>query len=528
MASPETSKHPDPVIAQLKQVLALMGKRDLKTAEAAARHVQRHYPQHGDANNILGAVLISRGKPGEAIKYLQVAARRDPQNAMYLNNLGCAYLDVGLIEEAQAPLTRALEINPKLTKSLWLLGEFYRVAGKPELALPYHEKACRDEPQNADFKWALGKTLDMLGRKDEAGAIFESLRNHPKIGSFALYRLAVNDKHDVSSALLSEIQARIAASPPAGRATNALHNGAAKIYEQNGYYPKAFLHFKAANDADKVPFDLGRYRSWVDDVIATFTPGVFALRKAMGTPSDAPVFVIGMPRSGTTLVEQIIARHPQAAGAGELDRIWKIGKALHYHDAASRFLPAIDAKHEIEVTTLGQKYVELLKFLGPDARRVVDKMPHNFELLGLIALLLPEARIVHLRRNPIDTCLSCYQTRLNEVHGYSRDLETLGLYYREYSRLMAHWRRVLPLKFLDLDYETLTQDFEGEARRLIDFLGLPWDPACLSFHEATAAVRTFSRNQVRNPIYRTSVGRWRRYERELQPLINALGDLARV
>jgi Sulfotransferase family/Tetratricopeptide repeat len=528
MASPETSKHPDPVIAQLKQVLALMGKRDLVAAEAGARHVQRNHPQHADANNILGAVLISRGKPGDAVKFLQVAVRRDPLNAMYLNNLGCAYLDVGLIELAQAPLTRALEINPKLTKSLWLLGEFYRVAGKPELALPYHEKACGNEPQNADFQWALGKTFDMLGRKEEARAIFESLRQHPKIGSFAVHRLAVNDKHDVSSPLLTEIQERIGRSPSAGRALNALHNSAAKIYEQNGYYPKAFLHFKAANEADKVPFDLERYRRWVDDITETFTPETFARREAMGTASDAPVFVIGMPRSGTTLVEQIIARHPQAAGAGELDRIWKIGKGLRYYDAASKFLSAIDARHEIEVTTLGQKYIELLKFLAPDASRIADKMPHNFELLGLIALLLRGARVVHLRRDPIDTCLSCYQTRLNEVHGYSRDLRTLGLYYREYSRLMAHWREVLPLKFLDLDYESLTQDFESEARRLIDFLGLPWDPACLSFHEATAAVRTFSRNQVRKPIYRTSVGRWRRYETELQPLIAALGDLARV
>jgi hypothetical protein len=233
-----------------------------------------------------------------------------------------------------------------------------------------------------------------------------------------------------------------------------------------------------------------------------------------------------MPRSGTTLVEQIVARHGEAAGAGELDRIWKIGQGLKYFESAATFLSTIDAKHQIEMTTLGEKYVELLQFFAAKARRVVDKMPHNFEALGFIGLILPEARVVHLRRNPIDTCLSCYQTRLNELHGYSRNLETLGLYYRQYARLMAHWRKVLPNKFLDLDYETLTQDFENETRRLIDFLDLPWDPACLTFHESTAAVRTFSRNQVRNPIYKTSVGRWRRYEKELHPLIEALGDLA--
>lgn len=526
MASVEPSKQPDPVTVQLRQVLTLLKGRELAQAEALARQVQLVNPQHADANNILGVVLINRKKPAQAVKFLQFAARKDPQNAMFLNNLGCAYLDVGLIEMAQAPLTRALEINPKLSKSLWLLGEFYRIAGKPEVALPYHEKACENEPQNADFQWALGKTLDMLGNKEEARAVFEKLREHPRIGNFALYRLAVNDKHDVASPLLTEIQAKIAKGVPNGQALNALNNGVGKIYEQNGYYPKAFLHFKAANDADKVPFDLARYEAWVDQVIESFTPETFSERQAMATKSDLPVFVVGMPRSGTTLVEQIVARHGEAAGAGELDRIWKIGQGLKYFESPGTFFSAIDAKHQIEMTTLGEKYVELLQFFAPKARRVVDKMPHNFEALGFIGLILPEARVVHLRRNPIDTCLSCYQTRLNELHGYSRNLETLGLYYRQYARLMAHWRKVLPNKFLDLDYEKLTEDFENETRRLIDFLDLPWDPACLTFHESTAAVRTFSRNQVRNPIYKTSVGRWRRYERELHPLIEALGDLA--
>jgi tetratricopeptide (TPR) repeat protein len=526
MAPPQASKGPDPIIAQLKQALALLGKRDFVAAEAAARHVQRNHPDHGDANNILGAVLLNRKNPAAAVKYLELAARKDPRNAIYLNNLGCAYLDLGLIELAQAPLTRALAINPSLTKTSWLLGEFYRMAGKPELALSYHEKACKAEPQNADYKWALGKTLEMLGQNAGARAIFEALRNHARIGNQALYRLAVNDEHDLASPLLAEIEAKIASGTARGRDLNALHNGAARIYEQNGDYPKAFTHFTAANEADKIPFDLERYRAWVDATIAQFSPETLARRRAGATRSDAPVFVIGMPRSGTTLVEQIIARHPEAGGAGELDRLWKIGQRLHYYDTSGTFVATIDAKPAAETAMLGERYVSLLKFFAPKARRIVDKLPHNFELLGLIALLLPDARVVHLRRNAVDTCLSCYQTRLNDVHGYSRDLATLGLYYREYARLMAHWRKVLPLKFLDLDYEKLTQDFEAETRRLIAFLDLPWDPACLSFHEATAAVRTFSRNQVRNPIYQTSVGRWRCYEKELQPLIAALGDLA--
>jgi len=526
MASPPMSKHPDPTIVKLKEILALLGRGDLVTAEAAARKIQASQPERADVNNVLGIVLISQKHSGAATRYLEFAVGKEPQNAIYLNNLGCAYLDLGLIELAQAPLSKALSINPKLTKTLWLLGEFYRFAGKPELALPYHEKACRNEPQSADYKWALGKTLEMMGRSDEARAMFLALSRHPEIGNQALYRLAVNDKHELSSPLLAEIEGKLTSGTLPRSALNALHNGAGKIREQNGDYSGAFAHFEKANAADAVAFDIQRYRAWVDAVIAAFTPEFFARRQGSGSKSDIPVFIVGMPRSGTTLAEQIIARHPEAAGAGELDRIWKIGRSAHYLDDVGKFIANLDTRPTAELAMMGDKYVNLLKFLGAEARRVVDKLPHNFEMLGLIALLLPNARIVHMRRNAADTCLSCYQNRLNELHGYSRNLETLGLYYREYSRLMDHWRRVLPIKFIDVDYEKLTADFETEARRLIAFLDLPWDPACLTFHETTSAVRTFSRNQIRNPIYQSSVGRWKRYEKQLQPLITALGDLA--
>jgi tetratricopeptide (TPR) repeat protein len=525
MAAPPVSKRPDPTIVKLREILALLGRGDLVTAEAQARRILESQPERADVNNILGIVLISAKNPGTATKYLEFAVKKEPQNAIYLNNLGCAYLDLGLIEFAHAPLSKALSINPKLTKTLWLLGEFYRFAGKPELALPYHEKACRNEPQSADYKWALGKTLEMMGRSDEARAIFLALSRHPEIGNHALYRLAVNDKHELSSPLLAEIESRLKGTLPRS-ALNALHNGAGKIRGQNGDYSGAFAHFEKANAATATSFDIARYRAWVDAVIATFTPDFFAARSGLGSKSDIPVFVVGMPRSGTTLAEQIIARHPEAAGAGELDRIWKIGRGMHYNDDVGKFVAALDAKPAAELVSLGGKYVNLLRFFAPEARRVVDKLPHNFEMLGLVALLFPQARIVHMRRNAADTCLSCYQNRLNELHGYSRDLETLGLYYREYSRLMDHWRRVLPVNFIDVDYEKLTADFESEARRLIAFLDLPWDPACLSFHESTSAVRTFSRNQIRNPIYQSSVGRWKHYEKQLQPLIRALGDLA--
>jgi hypothetical protein len=175
---------------------------------------------------------------------------------------------------------------------------------------------------------------------------------------------------------------------------------------------------------------------------------------------------------------------------------------------------------------LGSNYVDLLKFHAPRAKRVVDKMPHNFQYLGLAALMCPNARIIHCSRNPVDTCLSCFQNPLNDRHAYTQNLTGLGLYYREYKKLMDHWKSVLPVPVLELSYEKLTTEFESEARKVIEFIGLPWDDACLKFHEAGRTVRTFSKQQVRNPVYTSSVERWRHYEKELQPLLSALGDLA--
>jgi tetratricopeptide (TPR) repeat protein len=520
-----TIERPDPTTDRLKEVQALLGRRDIVAAEALARALHKSEPHRADVNNALGIVLLSAKALGSALKCLEFAVNKEPQNALYLHNLGTACLDLGLIEFASGPLSKALALNPGLTKTLWQLGEYYRKSGKPDLALPYLEKACQIEPQNASYRLALGDVFEMLGRSADARACFLVLRDHPKLANSALYRLATNGEHALSSPLLAEMETKLNAGGLDPRTTNALHLGAAHIREQNGDYAAAFAHFRKANEADAVPFDLARFKAWIDQVIAVFTPDAFARRRMKGSSSGLPVFVIGMPRSGTTLTERIIARHPQAAGAGELDRMRKIGVTTGYHDDIGKFLSVLDAMPAQGVKALGDKYINLLRFFAPTANRIVDKMPHNFEMLGLIGLLLPEARIVHLRRNPVDTCLSCYQNKLSQWHGYKRDLTTLGLYYREYARLMDHWRRVLPLKFLDVEYEKLTGDFENEAKKLIAFLDLPWDEACLSFHESTEAVRTLSRHQVRNPIYRSSVGRWRHYENELQPLLSALGDL---
>ncbi len=239
------------------------------------------------------------------------------------------------------------------------------------------------------------------------------------------------------------------------------------------------------------------------------------------------LFIVGMPRSGTTLTEQIVSSHPEVTGAGELPLIGQVARKIGFD--RSDLTPY---RHQVISMTRGQSHELAQEYLAsvrkkfPNSRHVADKLPLNFEHLGLIAILFPSARIIHCRREPIDTCVSCFMQALNRSHAYSTDLTTLGLYYREYHGLMEHWRQSLPLPIHEVRYEKLVANQESETRALISFLGLPWDDACLKYFETSRAVRTLSRWQVRQPIYSSSVERWRHYAGHLQPLIAALGDLA--
>lgn len=260
-------------------------------------------------------------------------------------------------------------------------------------------------------------------------------------------------------------------------------------------------------------------------VLGAFDKVTLATRAAEGNESALPVFVVGMPRSGTTLVEQILASHSLVHGAGELHDVQDIARTLPRHTPAGTPYPA--CVHELDGTIMrgfGDAYVRSVRTLSQDSLRIVDKMPLNYLFLGLLALLLPNAHIVHCRRNPLDTCLSCYFQRFRGSQEYSYDLGHLGRYYILYRQLMDFWVDTLPLPILHVDYEELVADPETIARELVAFCGLKWQERCLDFHCADRAVTTSSNWQVRRPVYRTAVERWRNYAPHLGPLRAALGD----
>ncbi len=237
-----------------------------------------------------------------------------------------------------------------------------------------------------------------------------------------------------------------------------------------------------------------------------------------------PVFIVGMPRSGTTLVEQIISAHPAAYGAGELPDIIGLVRALpgFLRNNREPYPECVGELNENAEFALSERYLEKIRLSPGDPERVTDKMPHNFLHVGLIALLFPNARIIHCTRNPVDTCLSCYFQDFMGRHTYAYNLEDLGYYYGEYRRLMAHWREVLPMQFMDVNYEELTANAEANSRRIIEHVGLPWDERCLEFYKTGRNVATASYDQVRQPIYRKSVERWRNYEQHISPLLSSL------
>jgi hypothetical protein len=269
-------------------------------------------------------------------------------------------------------------------------------------------------------------------------------------------------------------------------------------------------------------FDPCAHQAGVDQLIRTFDAVYFRRVRGFGISSELPLFIVGMPRSGTTLVEQIVASHPQVFGAGELRDVERIALSLAAHLGNDVGYPSCLAKAPAEaVRAMAERHLHRLTALAGGSVRIVDKMPTNYLHLGLIATLFPQARIIHCRRGPLDTCVSCYFSYFRGLP-FAWDLEELGRYHRSYDSLMAHWKAVLPLPVLDVSYEELVDNQEAISRRLMEFCGLDWDERCLAFHETPRPVHTASTMQVRQPIYKSSVGRWRRYEAHLQPLVRAL------
>jgi hypothetical protein len=310
-----------------------------------------------------------------------------------------------------------------------------------------------------------------------------------------------------------------------------LHFALGKCYDDINEHSTAFKHYQQGCQLKRgrINYNADDQTRFFDNLINIFDKSMFKSLRQFANTSDFPIFVLGMPRSGTTLTEQIIASHPNVFGAGELHHFIEYSNISVNTPSGSVFYPDnLKLLSDEQLSKIGTQYVERLRKYSADAEHVTDKMPGNFANLGLIHALLPNAKIIHIERNAFDNCLSCYTRLFQHGQNFTYDLTELGRYYADYRRLMQHWRKVLPKDaFLDVSYEELVADTETQARRIIDYCGLEWDANCLEFHKMERQVRTASVTQVRQPIYKTSLERWRFFEKELAPLAIALGDKMR-
>jgi tetratricopeptide (TPR) repeat protein len=526
--------NPNLVDARNNLGVALRRQGRLDEASTALHEALRLQPRHVDARCNLAAVLHGQGLLAEPLALLQEAVRLAPDHAQTRSDLGGLLLACGEPEQALPQLREAVRLQPTLADAHANLGQALRRLDQVDEATLCFREALRLNPDCTVARGGLAYVLEGQGRIDEALAEHrEALRRDPgdSLALAGLGQLAQAGRYCFDDEEVRRLRA-LAERPQTPLDDRIrLQFTLARALDQAGADDEAFAHYRQGNELRRelerrrgVVFDPDAHRRFIDRLIGVCSPDYLARVHSFGLGDELPVFIVGMPRSGTTLAEQILASHPRVHGAGELPDLIRLAAALPRRLGGAEEYPECLARLDSATTrTLAAEHLQRLRGLGGDADRVVDKMPYNYLHLGLIGALFPRARIVHCRRDPVDTCLSCYFQNFGDALPFTRDLRHLGLYYREYERLMAHWAGASPVPLFELRYEELTAHQEAVSRALVAFCGLEWDERCLRFHEARTVVRTASVAQVRQPMYRRSVGRWRRYRGHLQPLLEALG-----
>ena len=466
----------------------------------AAEHVYRRAmvidPYNASVLNGLANVLTSKRQFAESIQYYQRAVSLEGTNLDVRLNLAHALVEIGDLDEAWRQCELIVEADPDYVGPYLCMGTIKRIMGSGE----------------------------------EAAELFRTaIRRNPRVG-YCYRQLTSAKTLTQDDPEIPEMKRLLADDRLANSERVELHFALGKAYEDLQEYDLSFEHLAKANrmHRDRLNFDVSMHMKLMSRVTSIFSEDFIRNPNLpFGSGSECPVFIVGVPRSGTTLVEQIIASHPQAAAGGETGALIDvvttelpkiIGLGIEFPEC-SRAIRSPDAKQ------IASMYLERLTEHTPHARRVTDKLPLNFILVGIISILFPQAKIIHCRRDPVDTCLSCFFQMFANGHEYTYDLIEMGRWYQAYEAMMSHWRQVLPDRMLEIQYEDLVANQEAKTRKIVDHIGLPWDDRCLSYYENRQPVQTASNVQVKQPIFTTSIGRSEPYKKHLQPLLQALGRL---
>jgi len=529
---------------------------DFKGAEQTYTRITNENPDFSPAWHALGLLAFNYGQNELALQLIGKALILDPGEMVYHRNLGEISRRVGLLDQAVlsgknacllAPkdidshynlglaytdmrdfknavriYRKAIKLNPKHGLSWNNLGAALEQQGDRDVALKAYLEAVQINPSHAEAQNNLGAIYSEIGQVADARKGFEiAIENKPDFveAHYNLSTLKTYTNSDPHLAMLRDILSKQGSLSNHARIRYYFAFG--KALDDVGNYDEAFKSYELANALEFSNHQLDEKKAdqLVESILETFTPEFFSKRAQWQSTKKSPIFIVGMPRSGTSLLEQILATNPGIYGAGELGNLNDIVSEKTHASEDQFFTQEIIHLSEKDLAFIGNEYCKKIWELSPESNFIVDKMPANFFYLGLIYLAIPNAKIIHAMRDPMDSCFSCYSRLFNETMDFAYNQESLGKYYVRYMKLMNHWRNVLPKDFiLDLPYEDLVADIEGQSKRILDFVGVPWDPSCLEFYKNERVVKTASVVQVRKPIYKTSVARWRHFARHLRPL----------
>ena len=518
----------DPLLADALFNLGVLSQQEknYEIAEKYYKSLLEIYPNHLKTLNNLGEVLNLTNNVEQGIIYLRKALSIQSDFLPALYNLGLALLSSQKTSDIQEACIALEQVANRANNSdAWFALANARVRlNYLNEAVDAYDKALDVQP---DFISAInnkGLTLIQLGQIKLARQTLLSAMKFSPIQARTLYNFALvvekEQVHELKKCILNELENDTLCTD----SKSLLHFALGHLLDGEKQYHQAFLTFKMANLTHDTKYDSTSHRNNINQLISRFDENLFIKYKELGCKSNAPLFIVGMPRSGTTLVEQIISAHPNVYGAGESNELNDIAGRLSSVNEPPYDLAALDNNLVAEIHDIGMGYIKKLMPNNPDILTFTDKMTTNFLHLGLIALLLPNARVIHCRRDPIATCMSCFTNHFEGDLPFTYDLSDLGNYYRDYLSLMAHWRNILPIKMFEIDYEHLVTMPNKVIPSLISYCGLEWNELCLNPHENKRPVSTASFVQIRKPINNTSLNRWEHYSPWITELLNAIDN----
>ncbi len=466
---------------------------DIEKAENSYRQALHYQPVNTEILRGYANILSAQGQHEQALEQIKRALNIEPDNTETCIIKGFIHLSLNQHDEALDCCNQALKTAPQDEKARNLAASIYEKKGDPQQSYHYLAPLLEKKSPHVEFVLTFASISKSLNLVDNAIEYMEGLLQNSK-------KIAATDQ-------------------------SKLHFALGNAYDNQKDYKRAFKNFNIANKLKQAVFDIKDIQKNIDAQISVFSSPFYSRLKKASIRSNRPVFIVAMPRSGTSLVEQILASHPQISGAGELLDINNLALSmqqtyrLNYH--YPQCLQQIDSP---QLDAIAQTYLDCLSNIDNHSRHVTDKMPGNYIHLGLIQLLFPDARIIHCKRNPLDTCLSCYFQDFSQSHPWIYNLQNTGKVYLEYQRLMQHWKKVLDIPIFDVQYEDLVNNQENVSRQMIDFCGLDWDDACLQFHKNERFIWTASYDQVRQPMYKKSAGRWKNYENYITALKKLLRE----